>query len=202
VTRLLHGLGVSGGEAAGPVARLAPPPAIPPDDRTVDDVEAEVLRAAGALESVAEELERRAIGVPSPARDVLAAQAMIARDPVLGEGITARIRAGRDGPHAVADAFGEHRRMLESLGGYLAERAADLDDLRDRAVAALLGLPMPGVPDPEHPFVLVAADLAPADTAVLDPERVLAIVTERGGPTGHTAILAKQLAIPAVTACA
>jgi phosphoenolpyruvate-protein phosphotransferase (PTS system enzyme I) len=202
VTRLLHGLGVSGGEAAGPVARLAPPPAIPPDDRPVDDVEAEVLRATGALESVAEELERRATGLPSPARDVLAAQAMIARDPVLGEGITARIRAGRDGPHAVADAFGEHRRMLESLGGYLAERAADLDDLRDRAVAALLGLPMPGVPDPEHPFVLVAADLAPADTAVLDPERVLAIVTERGGPTGHTAILAKQLAIPAVTACA
>src|SRR5207302_1212420 len=101
----------------------------------------------------------------------------------------------------IADAFGEHRQMLESLGGYLAERAADLDDLRDRAVAALLGLPMPGVPDPEAPFVLVAGDLAPADTAVLDPERVLAIVTERGGPTGHTAILAKQLGIPAVTAC-
>jgi phosphotransferase system enzyme I (PtsI) len=61
---------------------------------------------------------------------------------------------------------------------------------------------MPGIPDPGHPFVLVAGDLSPADTATLDPAKVLAIVTERGGPTGHTAILAKQLGIPAVTACA
>ncbi len=83
----------------------------------------------------------------------------------------------------------------------MAERAADLNDLRDRAVALLLGLPMPGVPSLPQPFVLVAGDLAPADTAMLDPSKVLAIVTERGGPTGHTAILAKQLGIPAVTAC-
>ena len=54
---------------------------------------------------------------------------------------------------------------------------------------------------PYRDRVEVATDLAPADTATLDPEKVLAIVTERGGPTGHTAILAKQLGIPAVTAC-
>src|SRR5205823_9065612 len=128
--------------------------------------------------------------------------AMIALDPALLGGVTARIEAGRDAPHAVDEAFTEHRGMLESLGGYFAERAADLNDLRDRAVASLLGLPVPGVPDPGHAFVLVGADLAPADTATLDPEKVVAIVTERGGPTGHTAILAKQLGIPAVTACA
>jgi phosphotransferase system enzyme I (PtsI) len=58
------------------------------------------------------------------------------------------------------------------------------------------------VPAPGYPFVLVAGDLSPADTAVLDAEQVLAIVTERGGPTSHTAILAKQLGIPAVVACA
>src|SRR5919206_465719 len=52
-----------------------------------------------------------------------------------------------------------------------------------------------------HPFVLVALDLAPADTATLDAERVRAIITEEGGPTSHTAILAKSLGIPAVVTC-
>jgi phosphotransferase system enzyme I (PtsI) len=198
----LHGLGVSPGEVAGPVARLTPLPALPDADLPVADIDAEIARASEALAAVAQELDRRAAAVQGAARDVLSAQAMIARDPVLLDGVSTRVRSGRDAPHAIDQAFAEHRRTLQALGGYLAERAADLADLRDRAVAWLLGLPMPGVPDPGHPFVLVAVDLAPADTATLDPARVLAIVTERGGPTGHTAILAKQLGIPAVTACA
>jgi phosphotransferase system enzyme I (PtsI) len=55
---------------------------------------------------------------------------------------------------------------------------------------------------PETPCVLVAEDLAPADTAGLDPAVVLALVTERGGPTSHTAIIARQLAIPCVVGVA
>ena len=102
---------------------------------------------------------------------------------------------------AVVDAFEDFRSMLAAAGPYMAERVADLDDLRNRTVATLLGVPMPGVPDPGHPFVLVALDLAPADTATLDKERVLAIITEEGGPTSHTAILAKSLGIPAVVTC-
>ncbi len=91
--------------------------------------------------------------------------------------------------------------MFEAAGGFLAERVTDLDDIRDRVVAAVLGLALPGVPQPGHPFVLVAADLAPADTATLDAAVVLALVTERGGPTSHTAILARTLGIPAVVSC-
>ncbi len=78
---------------------------------------------------------------------------------------------------------------------------AELDDVRDRVVALLLGEPRPGIPDPGTPFILVARDLSPAVTAGLDPKRVLAIVTERGGPTSHTAVLAKSLGIPAVVGC-
>ena len=103
---------------------------------------------------------------------------------------------------AVDDSFAEYRDLLAAAGPYLAQRVADLDDLRNRAVAVLLGVAMPGVPDPGHPYVLVAEDLAPADTATLDADQVLAIVTEKGGPTSHTAILAKSLGIPAVVACA
>jgi len=61
---------------------------------------------------------------------------------------------------------------------------------------------VPGVPDPGHPYVLVAHDLAPADTATLDLDRVRAIVTAEGGPTSHTAVLARTMGIPAVVACA
>ena len=88
--------------------------------------------------------------------------------------------------------------MLAAAGPYMAERVADLDDLRNRTIATLLGVPMPGVPDPGHPFVLVALDLAPADTATLDADRVRASSPSEGGPTSHTAILAKSLGLPAV----
>jgi len=61
---------------------------------------------------------------------------------------------------------------------------------------------MPGLPDPGHPYVLVAEDLAPADTAGLDPSLTVGLVTEKGGPTSHTAIIARQLGIPCVVGVA
>ncbi|MBJ7521076.1 MAG: phosphoenolpyruvate--protein phosphotransferase [Solirubrobacteraceae bacterium] len=201
MSRELRGLGVSAGIAVGPVARLAAAPELPDVNAEVEDVEFETARAADALEAVAADLDARAAQADGAGADVLVAQALMARDPVLADAVAGLVREGRDAPHAIDAAFAEHRRALEALGGYMAERAADLDDLRTRAVAHLLGLPMPGIPDPGHPFILVADDLAPADTATLDPAKVLGIVTERGGPTGHTAILAKQLGIPAITAC-
>jgi phosphotransferase system enzyme I (PtsI) len=88
--------------------------------------------------------------------------------------------------------------MFSAAGGYLAERVTDLRDVRDRAVARLLGVADPGVPELTEPSVIVARDLAPAETASLRRDMVLAIVTESGGPTSHTAILAAQMGIPAV----
>jgi len=198
----MAGIGVSTGVAVGPVARLAPPPALPPDSGLEPDVDTALRRAADALEKVSADLEKRAAGATGPAADVLFAQAMMPRDPALADQVATALRSGRSLPHAVVGAFDVFRSALKAAGGYLAERAADLDDLCNRTIAQLLGLPMPGIPDPGHPFVLLAKDLAPADTATLDRERVLAIVTEQGGPTSHTAILAKALGIPAVVACA
>jgi phosphoenolpyruvate-protein phosphotransferase (PTS system enzyme I) len=197
----LRGIGVSPGLAAGPVARMCPPPALP-DPRVVADPDQEAGVALRALEETERRLRDRASAASGAARDILDAQAMIAADPMLREGVTARVKDGADAPHALRDTVAEHRTALERIGGYLAERAADLDDIADRAIAVALGRPMPGVPDPGHPFVLAADDLAPADTATLDPANVLALVTERGGPTSHTAILARALGLPAVVGCA
>ena len=86
------------------------------------------------------------------------------------------------------------------MGGLMAERVTDLKDIRDRVIAELAGLPEPGVPIPAEPSILCAEDLAPADTAGLDPHRVVGLATTLGGPTSHTAIIARQLGIPCVVA--
>lgn len=195
------GIGVSPGLAVGPVARLVKPPELPAIEHVVKDTKAELSRAIAALETVADDLDQRCAVAVAEAADVLAATAMIARDPVLAYSVTALVWAGRAAPWAVSEAIESFRAQFVAAGSYLAERAVDLDDVRARAVAVLLGVPMPGPPRSGHPYVLVAGDLAPADTATLDPHDVLALVTVGGGPTSHTAILAKTLGIPAVVAC-
>jgi len=197
----LQGLGVSPGSAAGPALHMGRAPQLPAP-RAVGDPESERAAAKSALERVARELDGRAARATDPAaRAILEAQALMAQDPTLAESCDTRIGGGLDAPHAVHAAFTAQADELRAAGGYLGERAADLEDLRDRALARLLDEPMPGIPEPGYPFVLVADDLAPADTAALDPGRVLALVTARGGPTSHTAILARALGLPAVVAC-
>jgi phosphotransferase system enzyme I (PtsI) len=198
----LHGLGVSPGVASGPVARMAEPVQVPSDVAPGADLDVEVGAAEQALDAVAAGLQERADRAAKDAAEVLAAQVLMAQDPALRAKVVSAVRDGKAAVTAVVDSFAEYRDLLAAAGPYLAERVADLDDLRNRAVAVLLGVAMPGVPDPGHPYVLVAEDLAPADTATLDAAKVLAIVTVKGGPTSHTAILAKSLGIPAVVACA
>ncbi|WP_213453678.1 phosphoenolpyruvate--protein phosphotransferase [Rhizomonospora bruguierae] len=197
----LTGVPVSPGWAAGPAYRLTEPPPLPAP-RPVTDPEAELARAAAALRAVADDLMRRSeASSDRAAAEILVAQAMIVRDPVLEDSVAAEVKAGRDAAHAITAVLAAYRAGFESSGGYLAERVADLDDLRDRAVAVCTGVAMPGVPAPGVPFVLFARDLAPADTVGLDLTRVLAVVTEEGGPTSHTAILARSLGLPAVVRC-
>lgn len=202
---VLRGAGVSPGVGSGPVRTVAG--AVPEPTagaRHAGDAEAEKRVALDALAAVAEDLEARGARAAEignkDGRDVLNAQALMARDPGLADGVSAKVEAGVAAPRAVFEAFGVYREMLAGAGEYLAARVTDLDDIRDRAVARLLGLPVPGVPESDEPFVLVARDLAPADTAVLDPSHVLAFVTEEGGPTSHTAIIARTMGVPAVVA--
>ena len=80
---------------------------------------------------------------------------------------------------------------------YMQARAADVEDVGRRVLQRLMGVEPPSL-DFAEPSILIAADLTPSDTARLDPGRVLAICTELGGATGHSAILARALGIPAV----
>jgi phosphoenolpyruvate-protein phosphotransferase (PTS system enzyme I) len=194
----LQGVGIGRGLGIGPVIRMPDPLPEPSDTPSALDADAEKVRAAGALAATAVDIRLRGERAGGSARDVLDAQAFMAEDPTLKDDVNARIDNGRTAERAVFEAFAAFRDLLTSMGGYMGERATDLDDVSQRVVAHLQGVAAPGVPDPDHPFVLVARDLAPADTALLDLDKVLALITSDGGPTSHTAILAREKSIIAV----
>ncbi|MBT2415926.1 phosphoenolpyruvate--protein phosphotransferase [Streptomyces sp. ISL-12] len=197
----LRGVGVSHGVAIGQVRHMGTAVLEPPAKQIpAEDAEREQGRARKAVEAVAADLMARGNLAGGEAQAVLEAQAMMAQDPELMADVERRIAVGSTAERAVYDAFAAYRALLAAAGEYLAGRVADLDDVRNRIVARLLGVPMPGVPDSDEPYVLIARDLAPADTALLDPALVLGFVTEEGGPTSHSAILARALGVPAVVA--
>jgi phosphotransferase system enzyme I (PtsI) len=197
----IHGLGVSPGVARAPLARLAPPVVTSRADPVTEEPEAALARVEWALGAVAAEMAERAERAEGVAADILSTTSAMAGDPSLVGAAGEQLRAGSPTGHAVTLAVESFCAQLEAHGGYLAERVTDLRDIAARAVALLAGVPMPGIPAPGHPIVLTARDLSPADTATLAGSDVVALLTEEGGPTSHTAILAKSLGLPAVVGC-
>jgi phosphoenolpyruvate-protein phosphotransferase/dihydroxyacetone kinase phosphotransfer subunit len=194
-------LGVSPGRAVGPVVRmpdrLDAPAASPP--LAENDRATAAERIDRAATAVAASLTERASRVTGEPRDILAAAALLATDPgTLDEARAAVVDRGDSPEFAVWAALGDLAANFAAQGGRMAERVADVADVRNRLVAELLGREAPGVPVRSAPFVLVARDLAPADTALLDPALCVAIVTLEGGPTSHTAILSRALGLPAI----
>ncbi|QXT63919.1 phosphoenolpyruvate--protein phosphotransferase [Tessaracoccus palaemonis] len=202
VANTVHGTGVVEGFAYGQVAWTRPAPVAPPAGGIVpeDGRGAEEARFQAAVEVVAGRFAARAEAAEGAAAEVMEASAALARDRGWVRPAARGIRQGATAETATTVAIGGFIEQLAQLGGRMAERTTDLADIRARVVAELMGLPEPGVPRPTHPVVLLADDLAPADTAGLDPSVVLAIVTRRGGPTSHTAIIARQLGIPCIVA--
>jgi len=198
----LHGIGVGRGVAVGPILRMPDPLPEPTDSPRSADAAAELATVTSALSTVAAELLARGETAGGAARDVLEAASLMAQDPTLVDDVTARIESGKTGERAVFEAFGIFQDMLVSMGGLMAERATDLGDVSQRIIAHLRGVPAPGVPTSDSPFILVASDLAPADTALLDLDKVLGLITRDGGPTSHTAILARSKSIPAIVGVA
>lgn len=195
---LLTGAGIGQGVALGPVLRMSDPLPEPADTPSARSAEDEKARVQDAVAVVAADLRARAAKVTGIAADVLEAQSMMAEDSSLADDVASRIDSGKTAERAVFEGFAVFRDMLIGLGGYMGERATDLDDVAQRVIAALGGKPAPGVPESDSPYILVAHDLAPADTALLDLTKVLGLVTREGGPTSHTAILAREKAIVAI----
>jgi phosphotransferase system enzyme I (PtsI) len=195
--RVLHGIGVGRGGAIGPVVKVAPPLPATTEPEPADQ-QAATSDLEEAFTAVAEGLLAQAATATGAAAPVLRATAQIAQDPALRKQALALVAQGTPPVRALDEVVAGFEELFVKAGGYMAERVTDLRSVRDRVAARLLGVPEPGVPVLTEPSVIVALDLAPADTAALDLDHVVAIVTERGAVTSHTAIIANQLGIPCI----
>ena len=200
----LRGTPVVPGVGYGPVIRPGARPAIPADTGEVAEADRESEKAVfdAAANAVATRLRGRAELATGAASEVLSANAAMATDRGWLGAARASIAKGSTAVTATAAATEKFAAMFTQLGGLMAERVTDLRDIRDRVIAEILGVPEPGVPVPAEPAVLFADDLAPADTAGLDPTLIVGLATSLGGPTSHTAIIARQLGIPCIVAVA
>jgi phosphotransferase system enzyme I (PtsI) len=168
---------------------------------------ANVQEELARLESALDQAEAALISLARRAREqvgekeagIFEAQNAILRDPELKKrvkGIVEQERINADfawyeGIRFYADSL----RKLEDE--YLAARAADVEDVGQRVLAVLLGRPAESI-SLESPSIIVADELTPADTILLDRTKVLAFCTQIGGPTSHVAILSKALGVPCV----
>ena len=201
--QIISGVGVSPGRIIGSVRQMPKPVSEPATgerlaESTTPEEAAALLRTAS--KAVHAELKGRSEAAQGAGKAVLESTALMATDPLLIKGAVKLINTGTSAERAIWEAGASVAEMLHNLGGYMAERAADVLDVRARIVAELRGVPAPGIPQSDTPFILVGEDLAPADTATLDPAKVIALVTSGGGPQSHTAIIARALGLPAVVA--
>lgn len=201
-TDRLEGIPASPGVAVGPAALYRPrlPEVIA---RRADDPAAEWQRLQRAIEEAREEIDalhRRALTqVGRHEAAIFEAHRLYLEDPTILEATRARVlgeslNAEAAWQREMAALAAVYRDMDDA---YMQARAADIEDVGRRVLQHLMGIEPPSL-DFTEPAVLIAADLSPSDTARLDPRRVLAICTELGGATAHSAILARALGIPAV----
>ncbi|MFJ4268625.1 phosphoenolpyruvate--protein phosphotransferase [Paenarthrobacter nicotinovorans] len=203
LTTRFQGVGVNPGRVIATVRHMP--------ERLAEPLAGEVLPAgtdptlaiAGlkvAAMVVHDDLKERASRAREDGKAVLEAAAMMAKDTMLLKTAGKLITTGTGVERAVWEAAADIAAQFRALGGYMAERATDVLDVRARIVAELRGVPAPGIPISDTPFILMAEDLAPADTVTLDTSVVLALATSGGGPQSHTAIIARSLGLPAVVA--
>ena len=130
---------------------------------------------------------------------IFLAHAEFLSDPDLLRGADRRIDEGQSAGWAWQETIEEQASGLEKLDDpLLAGRATDLRDVGTRVLRPLSGAVEEGPALPKEPAILLADDLTPSDAAVLDPQCVLGFCTAGGGPTSHSAIIARSLGIPAV----
>ncbi len=168
-----------------------------------NEVPSEKKRLAAALEQTREQLVeiRNQLEEKAGAEEaaIFDAHLMILEDPTLEEAVNNALEKGINAEAAVEDAGRQFSEMFANMEDeYMRERAADVSDIATRWVNNLMGVETGALSNIDEPVVVFARDLTPSDTAQMDKELVLAFVTEIGGRTSHSAIMARSLEIPAV----
>ncbi|MGL5439178.1 MAG: phosphoenolpyruvate--protein phosphotransferase [Filifactoraceae bacterium] len=193
------GIGVSKGIALGKVLVLS-------KDETrfvstiATDLNKEVFRLEKAIALSINQLENIKKVIPKTSSEIINCHIMILKDPDLKRRIEEDIRTHHvDATTATQDSLGFLIDEFEQMENeYISERALDLRDVRLRLKMNLLGRKISNIHEITEPVILVSEDIAPSLIATVNPQKILGIITERGGKTSHTAIMANLMEIPAI----
>lgn len=198
---ILRGVPAAGGIALGTALVYRPEAPVARAERSAGSPEQERARFEAAVIQAEQQLDALSAKADHEGQEILQAHKLMLQDPELRSLVEGAVAEGKSADVAVNGSIEQFADMLESLGDeYLRERAADVRDVGRRLLAALSGRTVGLTLD--RPAVVVARDLAPTDTLGLDRAFLLALVTEHGGPTSHTSILARSWGVPAVVATA
>ncbi len=197
----LTGVSASPGIAIGPVYQFQTTHIVVEDKP--QDPEAEKLALKRAIATANEQITdiydqvSKQSGKGQAA--IFRAHLALLNDSEIFQEVSTHIEAGHSAAWAWQNAIERRSMELKQIENErLAERAADLHDIGQRVLRLLAGAEHGAPRLPDHPVILVADDLTPSDTAQLDPKRILGLCTASGGPTAHTAIIARSLDIPCV----
>lgn len=204
MVEMLKGIAASDGVAVAK-AYLLVQPDLTFSKTTVEDTAAEASRLDDALAKSTEELqqirEKAAQSLGEAEAQVFDAHLMVLSDPEMVGQIKQNINDNSvNAESALKEVTDMYISMFEAMedNAYMQERAADIRDVAKRILAHLLGVTLPNPSMINEEVVVVAHDLTPSDTAQLDRNFVKAFVTDIGGRTSHSAIMARSLEIPAI----
>jgi len=195
MSRKFAGIGVCPGVAFAPVYKIEIKESATDLDVTWQEISAALEKSAQYLEEKAQKIDLQV------AKEVLEAQSLMARDPDLIEKIKNTMGDSKKSARNVLNStLEEFKNNLLSLGDYFAERVADIDEIKKLTLNNIFGIEQIDLKINSNSIV-VANDLSPADTASMNLNYVKGLVVAKGGPTSHTAIVARNLGIPAIVGC-
>ncbi|MGE7021547.1 phosphoenolpyruvate--protein phosphotransferase [Solibacillus cecembensis] len=169
----------------------------------IQNDDAEILRLNAAIEHTQNEIEHiQAAATKKYGEDkgaIFGAHLLVLQDPELFVGVAQKIQSGMNAEHALDETAQFFIQMFEGMDNdYMKERAEDIRDVSKRVMAHLLGVELPDYSRIKEAVIIVAKDLTPSMTTQLDPTFVKGFITDIGGKTSHTAILARTMGIPAI----
>lgn len=199
-----HGSVASPGVAIGKAFLFTPyVPSVPHRTVAANETEEELKTLDSAVARAREELKSiitRLGSSDSEKADIFSAHLAILEDEELLNEIRSTIAEKRCcAPWAIRQVYDEFSALLKQTEDeHLRERVSDMDDVCTRLLRCAEGVPENTLANLHEPSIVVAVELFPSDTVLMDPAQILGIVTERGGITSHTAIIAKSYGIPAL----
>ena len=194
------GIGVGSTAVRAPIFRLAARTALPELAKSSDASDAEFAKVQSAIAELERVFAEKIAVADGQLREILEAQVALAGDPELADTAAQFCKEGWNAASSIQLAMQEFKVLLQGAEGEFGERVADLDEIVYRLVQIVNGntdhvsLPKSGA------VIVVAHDLTPMDTVAFT-DVVVGVITEKGGPTSHTAIVCRSRGIPALVAC-